>query len=458
MREGDVVFPRVPMIRVEGPVAICQLVETTLLNCVNYASLIATNAARMREAVSDEENKGTKKNVRLLEFGLRRAQGPDGAMSGSKYAYLGGFDSTSNVLAGITFDIAISGTHAHSFVTSFSSLDQVHMNSSVVIQWYDSTNKQKKIKDGKDLKSKAIEYRNKLKGENTNEGELAAFIAYAISFPAQFLALIDTYNTLESGLVNFMSVALALNDAGYRPLGIRLDSGDLSYLSKKCRLYFQNVSRLFELDYIEHLSIVVSNDINEEVLYALKEQGHEIDAFGIGTHLVTCQKQPALGCVYKLVAIEHSPRIKISEDIGKMTLPGIKSAYRLYIRNNEPLVDLLILDDEMQEDVPNSKKSRRLLEPKRTVRCYHPSNDLIRVDIVPDRVEPLLIKVWDGKLKYKSPSLDEIRQFCLERVRNLRKDYKRVVNPTPYKVSVSKKLKDMVQELIEKETPVRTIQ
>ncbi|ETO26382.1 nicotinate phosphoribosyltransferase-like protein [Reticulomyxa filosa] len=338
-------------------------------------------------------------------------------------------------------------------------------------------------KDDKNLKTRAIEYRQLLNGENTNEGELAAFIAYANAFPKNFLALIDTYNTLESGLVNFMCVALALHEANCPPIGIRLDSGDLSYLSKKCRQYFQDVSKQFQVP-LADLTIVASNDINEEILYSLKvslnQQGHEIDAFGIGTNLVTCQKQPALGCVYKLVAIEGSPRIKISEDISKMTIPGTKSIYRLYIRNNEPLVDLLVLDEEIEDSITEKKKSRSYLEPKQVVRCYHPYNDLRRVDVVPDRIEALLVKVlfsitllifftlvflilwffqvWDGKLVAKPPSLKENREYCMERVRMLRGDYKRVVNPTPYKVSLSKKLKDTMKDLIEKETPVRTIQ
>ncbi|ETO29791.1 nicotinate phosphoribosyltransferase-like isoform 1, partial [Reticulomyxa filosa] len=468
IREGDVVFSRVPMIRVEGPVAMCQLIETTLLNCVNFASLIATNAARMREAVIG------KKPIQMLEFGLRRAQGPDGAMSASQYAYLGGFDSTSNVLAGINYDIAISGTHAHSFVTTFSSLDQLQF-----------VNPKIQCKDGKDLKTRAVEYRKLLnEEESSNEGELTAFIAYANAFPTHFLALIDTYNTLDSGLINFMSVALALHEAKCEPIGVRLDSGDLSYLSQKCREYFRRVSQQFQVPF-ENLTIVASNDINEEILYSLNVClliDWLVDAFGIGTNLVTCQKQPALGCVYKLVAIDGLARIKISEEIGKMTLPGTKSAYRLYIHNNEPLIDLLVLDDEANESPTEKKKSRSLLEAKQVIRCYHPSNDLKRVDVVPDRIEPLLIKVqndnmqkkknslrkeklekedervWDGKLVYKSPSLKERRAFCMERVKTLRSDYKRVVNPTPYKVSISKKLKDVMKDLIEKETPVRTIQ
>ena len=163
-----------------------------------------------------------------------------------------------------------------------------------------------------------LEYRSKLNGgSSTNEGELAAFIAYAAAYPSGFLALVDTYDTLNSGIPNMVAVSLALNDLGYKAVGIRLDSGDLAYLSKESRKYFKAIAEQFNVPYFENFTIVASNDINEAVIHALKEQGHEIDAFGIGTHLVTCKRQPALGCVYKLVAIDGKPRIKVSQSHSK---------------------------------------------------------------------------------------------------------------------------------------------
>ncbi|KAJ8969950.1 hypothetical protein NQ314_001508 [Rhamnusium bicolor] len=218
INEGTVVFPRVPLIRVEGPLIVAQLLETTLLNLVNYASLMATNAARFRLAAG---------KLKLYEF-------------------------------------------------------------------------------------------------EVNEGELAAFISFAIAFPNGFIALVDTYDVKKSGLINFCAVALALHDCGYQALGIRLDSGDLAYLSLIARDYFVKISREYSIHYFSNLMIMASNDINEETILSLNDQGHSIDSFGIGTHLVTCQKQPALGCVYKMVELNDQPRIKLSHEVAKVTIPGKK--------------------------------------------------------------------------------------------------------------------------------------
>lgn len=180
---------------------------------------------------------------------------------------------------------------------------------------------------------KAQHYRSVLGYGRSNSGELAAFIAYAQSFPTNLLCLVDTYDTLNSGVPNFLCVALALSDIGHKPVGIRLDSGDLAYLSKKAREMFCQVAKRFDKPFFADLMIVASNDINEPVLYALAKQGHSIDAFGVGTHLVTCQAQPALGCVYKLVEINGHPRIKLSQEITKVTMPCRKNVYRLYAAN-----------------------------------------------------------------------------------------------------------------------------
>jgi nicotinate phosphoribosyltransferase len=206
-KEGSVCFPKVPLIRVEGPVGVAQLLETTLLCLVNYASLVATNAARHRLAAGKDKT--------ILEFGLRRAQGPDGGISASRYTFMGGCDGTSNVLAGGLFNIPVKGTHAHSFVASFTHdevLTEPHIKHNV-------TGKQV------DLVALVKQTRKELGFENTNTSELTAFTAYALSFPAGFLGLVDTYDTLKSGLLNFLCVALALHKCGYKALGIRLDSG-----------------------------------------------------------------------------------------------------------------------------------------------------------------------------------------------------------------------------------------
>ena len=247
-----------------------------------------------------------------MEFGLRRAQGPDGALSASRYAYIGGFDSTSNVLAGKLHGISVGGTHAHSFVSSFSGLD-------------DLKNRTLDDPEGKthDFTADVCRVREELDFKDTNEGELAAFISYAQSFPKSFLALVDTYNTLKSGIPNFICVAVELMRLGYKPVGFRIDSGDLAYLSRTAREMLRSAGEHFNLP-LQDLRIVASNDINEATLHALNQQGHSIDVFGIGTHLVTCHEQPALGGVYKLVMCKGLPRIKISEDVSKVTIPGRK--------------------------------------------------------------------------------------------------------------------------------------
>lgn len=240
VREGSVVFPRIPLLRVEGPLAVVQLLETTILNLTNFASLIATNAARMRVAAGPDK--------KLLEFGLRRAQGPNGAMSATKYAYIGGFDGTSNCQAGLSYGIRVGGTHAHSFVCSFKGPEDL---------------KTRQL-DGVDIWEKVLAKRKELSWEGTNIGELAAFVAYAMSFPNGFLALVDTYDTLSSGVPNFLLVASALLDIGRTPRGIRLDSGDLAYFSKEARKLFTAMNNYHKGFDFSKLEIVASNDINEE--------------------------------------------------------------------------------------------------------------------------------------------------------------------------------------------------
>jgi len=203
-KEGSVVFPRQPLLRVEGPIGICQLLETTLLCIINYASLVATNAARMRLAVGPSKT--------LLEFGLRRSQGPNGGVSATRYAYMGGFDGTSNALAGMMFGMKVGGTHAHSFVQSFSELKDLPTRHIERPGGSGGT---------VDLVAIALKYRKELSWEHTNEGELAAFISYCQAFPGAFIALVDTYDTLVSGIPNCIVVALAMVEIGYRPIGIR---------------------------------------------------------------------------------------------------------------------------------------------------------------------------------------------------------------------------------------------
>lgn len=429
--EGSVVFPRVPIIKIEGPLIIVQLLETTLLTLVNYASLMATNAARYRLVAG--------KNVELLEFGLRRAQGPDGGLSASKYSYIGGFDGTSNVLAGKLFNIPVRGTHAHAYITSFSGLDDLknvnlrHKSTGLV----------------KNLLDLAVAHRQQLSGllevspDESSDGELAAMVSFAIAFPDGFMALVDTYDVKRSGLLNFCAVAMALNDQGYCAKGVRIDSGDLAYLSCLARETFNLVAERFQIPWFKSVKIVASNDINEETILSLNEQGHKIDCFGIGTHLVTCQRQPALGCVYKLVEIKGQARIKLSQDVEKVTMPGNKNVYRLYSADGHALIDLM------------QKSSEPAPEVGQKVLCRHPFQESKRAYVIPSRVEPLYKVYWaNGAITQTLPTLEQVREKVKSSLLSLRNDHKRTLNPTPYKVSVSDELYSFIHTLWLENAPI----
>jgi nicotinate phosphoribosyltransferase len=297
--------------------------------------------------------------------------------------------------------------------------------------------------DGKRMEfvERVLHYRNELSIGDGSEGELAAFIAYAQAFPKGFLALVDTYDTLQSGVPNFLAVALALTEAGFDPVGIRLDSGDLSHLSKGARQMFHDAGKRFGADF-DGLTIVASNEINEPTLRSLAQQGHEIDVFGVGTNLVTCQAQPALGCVYKLVEINGEPRLKISQESMKSTIPGRKPAYRLIGQANQPLADLLVMHDE---DPP---------KPGQKVLCSHPFEETKRTYVLPSEVIPLHHRVWDGAQSVPSPTLDESRNRVRAQLDRMREDHLRLLNPTPYKVSLSERLLNFTRELWRKEAPI----
>jgi nicotinate phosphoribosyltransferase len=424
--EGTIAFPRIPLIRVEGPLAVAQMQETLFLNLTNFPSLIATNAARFRLAAGADKG--------LIEFGLRRAQGPDGAISASRYAYMGGFDGTSNVRAGQLFAIPTKGTMAHSYVSSFFGLNEV---AHPFLSGPDG-----RTHDFVDL---VLEYRRQLGYNGTNEGELAAFISYAQAFPEGFLALVDTYNTLHSGVPNFICVALALVHIGYKPVGIRLDSGDLAYFSKEARRLFMEIGEKFSIESFTRISILASNDIEESTLLSLAHEGHEIDVFGIGTHLVTCKAQPALGCVYKLVALNGRPRIKLSDQLDKITIPARKEIYRLIGEHQHPVLDLMI-----EAGKPAPKAGERIL-------CRHPFNETKRAYVTPTDVIPLHRCVWDGRQTFSFPALDEIRAYVLDQILAMRPDHMRTANPTPYKVSVSEELYRSVHEQWMREAPIAEI-
>lgn len=437
--EGSVVFPKIPLMRVEGPIAVVQLLETPLVNLVNYASLVTTNAARHRRVAGSSKI--------LLEFGLRRAQGPDGGISASKYCYLGGFDATSNVDAGRRFGIPLRGTHSHAFVSSFMGPDEI---TDRALPRSDGTGVCEDFVILTQHWLSKLQAADSLKGtfSETNHSELAAFTSYALAFPTKFQALVDTYDVMRSGLPNFCAVSLALNELGYKSQGIRLDSGDLAYLSTEARQFFCAIEKEFRVPDFGKMIITASNDINEETLDALNKQGHEVDAFGIGTHLVTCFAQPALGCVFKLVEINGQPRMKLSEDVSKVSIPCKKQCYRLYGKDGYPLVDIMIGENEVPP-----KEWERIL-------CRHPFNESKRAYVVPQRVEELYKCYWSGNSGKREPlpTLKEIRERCLRQLAEMRPDHMRELNPTPYKVSVSAKLYDFIHFLWLNEAPVGELQ
>jgi nicotinate phosphoribosyltransferase len=289
-----------------------------------------------------------------------------------------------------------------------------------------------------------LEIRAALGFHYTNEGELASFIAYAQAFPKEFLALVDTYDTLKSGVPNFICVALGLLKLGYKPIGVRLDSGDLSYLSKETRKIFNEMSIRTD-PALSKCLILASNEINKNVLISLKQQGYEIDTFGIGTHLVTCDDQPAMGCVYKLVEAKGVPRIKLSQELSKMTIPGRKEVYRLFGEDGSSLLDLMI---RVGDHPP---------EPEKRVLCHHPFDHIKRVYVTPSKVIPLHRCVWDGKRVYPEVPLKESRNYVLNQLRRTRGDHLRDINPTPYKVSVSEELYNYVYHLWAEESPVKEL-
>ncbi|XP_010070714.1 PREDICTED: nicotinate phosphoribosyltransferase, partial [Pterocles gutturalis] len=428
--EGSVVFarrgtgditarlsPQVPFLQVKGPLLVVQLLETTLLCLVNYASLVATNAARFRLRAGPD--------VKLMEMGLRRAQGPDGALSASKYSYIGGFDCTSNVLAGKLYGIPVRGTIAHSFIMSFTSLEEVQPRELSPLAGGDPV----------DLPLLAESWLQRVcellqsPPEKANRGELAAFVSYAISFPRDFQGLLDTYCVQRSGLPNFCAVALALHQLGYRAIGVRVDSGDLAQQSKEIRRVFRACAAHFQVPWFETIAIAVSNDISEQSLEEFRREGSEIDMIGVGMNLVTCPLQPSLGCVYKLVEVNGSPCLKLTEDEEKMTIPGTKTIYRLYDAAGHPFMDLMALEEE-----PSPTAGQEL-----EIRVLGRLDEATKV--MPTTVEPLhRTYVRDGQVCEPLPSLSEMRSHVQASLSLLNPAHRRLRDPQPYPVAVTERL------------------
>ncbi|KAM7012219.1 nicotinate phosphoribosyltransferase isoform 2-T2 [Tautogolabrus adspersus] len=422
--EGTVVFARVPLMEVSGPLAVVQLLETSLLCLVNYASLVCSNAARFRLAAGPER--------KLLEMGLRRAQGPDGGLTASRYTYIGGFDLTSNVQAGFLFGIPVAGTMAHSYVTSFTSLEEVWPQTLVAVNG--DPDPVDIISLTKGWLSRVCELLEAQPGK-IREGELAAFLSYAIAYPQNFLPVIDSYS-VSCGLLNFCAVALALCELGYKPVGVRLDSGDLCRQSVDVRRVFRLCSEHFSIPAFDSLTIVGTNNISEESMAELNEKENEISVVGVGTHLVTCTKQPSLGCVYKLVEVRGKPKMKISEDPEKSTVPGRKAVYRLIDAEGHPFLDLvsLAVESPPEAGVPLS--------------CYPLTCDSSSVSVTPAQVTCLRLEAYSkGQVTHPPCSAAETRAKVQSSLQTLHPRHKKLQEPDSYTVALSEQLHNLVTEI-----------
>ncbi|XP_072110315.1 nicotinate phosphoribosyltransferase isoform X1 [Mobula birostris] len=430
--EGSIVFPQVALLEVEGPLAIVQILETPLLTLVNYASLVATNAARFRIAAGPDR--------RLLELGLRRAQGPDGGISASRYSYIGGFDGTSNVLAGKLYGIPLFGSVAHSYITSFTSMSEVKVQG--LGSACGSTPALDFASLCRDWLSRVCEVLEVPKRQ-VNLSELAAFASFASSSPRNFAAVVDTYNVTRSGVPNFCAVALALQQLGYRALGLRLDSGDLLQQSLVVRRMLQACADRFGVPWLSEMQIIVTNSISEKDLMDLQQQPNAVDSVGVGTHLVTCPVQPSLGCVYKLTQVNSKPRMKLTEDEDKMTLPGKKTAYRFFRADGSPFLDLLML---ASEPVPEAGEE---------VWCHVLRPGGGAVPVTATRVELLHHVYYErGQMSRDAPSMTEIRSYAQDSLSKLPAQHKCLVEPVPYQVAISMELHRLLSELAQERAPV----
>ncbi|XP_049621537.1 nicotinate phosphoribosyltransferase [Suncus etruscus] len=428
--EGSIAFPGVPLLQVSGPLLVAQLLETPLLSLLSYASLIATNAARLRLIAGPQK--------RLLEMGLRRAQGPDGGLTASTYSYLGGFDGTSNVLAGQLRGVPVAGTLAHSFVTSFSGAE---VPPDPILTPASGPGPKVDLASRVDMWLERVCAQLGLGVQEPHKGERAAFVAYALAFPRAFQGLLDSYSVRRSGLPNFLAVALALGDLGYRAVGVRLDSGDLLQQAQHIRGVFQTLAAQFQAPWLESVLIAVSNNIDEKELARLAQEGSEVNLIGIGTNVVTCPRQPSLGCVYKLVSVADQPRMKLTEDPEKQTLPGSKSAFRLLDASGAPLMDLLQL---AKEPAPQAGQELRVWLRGAQQPC----------SVCPDSVEPLLrVYFQQGQLCETLPPLAESRAFAQRSLGQLRPEHLRLQQPAEYKVVLSEQLRTLVERL-RSEAPV----
>lgn len=381
--EGSVIFPREPIVKVIAPIMEAQLVETALLNIINHQSLIATKAARVVYAAQGDG---------VMEFGLRRAQGPDAGIYGARAAMIAGCIGTSNVLCGKMFDVPVKGTHAHSWIMSF-------------------------------------------------PDELTAFRTYAKLYPTACILLVDTYDTLNSGIPHAIQVFQEMRDAGI-PLtfyGIRLDSGDLAYLSKKAK-------KMLDAAGFSDAVISASNDLDETLITSLKLQGATINSWGVGTNLITSKDCPSFGGVYKLAAVKNKmtgkfiPKIKLSENAEKITNPGNKTIQRIYDKASGKIIaDLICLADEQFD----TSKSMLLFDPIETWKKTHlaPNSYTMREMLVP--------VFLNGECVYQSPKVMDIRTYCQKELDTLWDESRRLEYPHRVHVDLSNELWHMKNQLLD---------
>lgn len=377
MPEGTTVFPGEPLLRVHARLSAAQLVESAILNLINFQTLIATKSARIVTAT----HRGT-----VLEMGMRRAQGPDGALSAARAAYIGGASATSNTFASYVFDIPVRGTMAHSWVMSF-------------------------------------------------ETEREAFERYADLYPDSCIFLIDTYDTLKSGIENAIAVGKRLHENG-KNFGVRLDSGDLQYLSERCR------RRLDEAGFPD-AKIAASNELDERIIAQLIADGAPIDVWGVGTHMVTGGEQASFPGVYKLAAREYNgalqPVMKMSDTPEKASNPGVKQVYRFFSEENGPAGDLIALEGHP----PDTSKP---------VTFHHPVSEVQRFTLSPCKeVRPLIEPVMrEGKRLHEREPLSVLRDRAIGELARFDGTYKRIINPHIYKVSLSSDLKSLKNAMLER--------
>lgn len=374
--EGTPIFPHEPVVVVKGPAIQAQFIETMILLSINHQSLIATKASRIVRAADGRP---------VMEFGSRRAQGYDGAVYGARAAYIGGCSGTACAIADREFSVPALGTMAHSWIQLFNS-------------------------------------------------QIEAFRAYAEIYPDNCVLLVDTYNTLKSGVPDAITVFKELREKGYNNIGIRIDSGDITYLTRKARKLLNDAG-------FENCKIVISNSLDEYIIRDVLMQGAEIDSFGVGERLVTSKSEPVFGGVYKLAAVVENgqtvPRIKLSDNAAKITNPGNKSLWRLFDNTTGmAAADVITLEDEVIDD-------------SKPYTIFHPDYPYKKKTLENFTAVKLLVPVFkSGKCVYENPAIDDIKNYCREQLDKFWDEIKRFENPQEYFVDLSKPLWDIKQSLI----------